>query len=161
MRHMQHVLRYLALPRTPELYAAQHEAAHIVVGVSLGLHLGKASAREWQDEGLTCGGYCWFAVPPGRCAWAEAVMVAAGVVWERATHPRTADATGLARYDWADLLSHVPSRHDAETCVRAAGALLAGLGVVHARVTRALLERDLTGADMARLARGERLTVDE
>ena len=87
-------------------------------------------------------------------------MTAAGVAWERAVAPAVADAEGPARHDWADLCGLVPSRHDAETCVRAAGALLAGLGPVHARVTRALLERDLTGADLDQLARGERITDD-
>ncbi len=145
-----------ALP-VPRLYAAQHEAAHITVGVTLGLRLGKASARLWYDEGVACGGYCWFAVPPRRCTWAETIMVAAGVAWERAVAPRTLDAVGLAQYDWADLLTRVPTRHDAEACVRAAAGLLRGLGSAHAAVTRGLLERDLTGADVEALARGERL----
>jgi hypothetical protein len=84
-------------------------------------------------------------------------MTAAGVAWERAIAPERCDEHGPARYDWIDLLENTPSRHDAETCVRAASALLAGLGVVHARVTRALLERDVTGDDIAALARGERI----
>lgn len=145
---------------TPSLDTAQHEAAHLVVGVALGLRLGRASAREWYDGGEHCAGYAWFPLPPGRRTWAQAVMVAAGVAWERAVAPGIEDARGVARYDWADLLASTPSRHDAETCVRAAGALLTGLGALHARVTRGLLERDLTGVDVAHLTEGGRLRLD-
>lgn len=82
---------------------------------------------------------------------------AAGVAWERAVDPATPDEDGAARFDWAELLAAVPSRHDAETCVRAAAALLAGLGSAHARVTRALLERDIGPEDIEAMACGERL----
>jgi hypothetical protein len=75
--------------------------------------------------------------------------------------PLQADETGYQREDWASLLEATPSRHDAETCVRAAAALLRTLGPEHARVTRALLERDLTGADLTALAHGERISVDD
>lgn len=136
------------------LEIAQHEAAHIVVGVALGLSLRRASARPWAEH----DGYCWFPLPPGRRTWADAVTGAAGVAWERAAHPRDADTEGYQRFDWAELLEAVPSQHDAETCVRAAAALLRTLGPEHARVTRALLERDLTGADLTALAHGERLS---
>lgn len=144
------------MPAQRSLEVAQHEAAHIVVGAALGLRLRRASALPWADG----EGYCWFPLPPGRRAWADAVTGAAGVAWERALAPNRADSEGPQRDDWAQLLAAVPSLHDAETCVRAAAALLAGLGAVHARVTRALLERDITGADVAALAHGERLSDD-
>jgi ATP-dependent exoDNAse (exonuclease V) beta subunit len=89
------------------------------------------------------------------------VTGAAGVAWERAAAPSVRDEEGLQCHDWAELLEATPSRHDAETCVRAAAALLAGLGAAHARVTRALLERDLGPADIAALARGERPSADD
>jgi hypothetical protein len=143
--------------RVRSLATAQHEAAHVVVGVALGLKLGRASATPYADG----DGYCWFPLPPRRRTWADAVTGAAGVAWERAVDPAVADADGVQRADWAELLAATPTRHDAETCVRAAAALLAGLGAAHARVTRALLERDLGPEDMACLARGERLTDDE
>jgi hypothetical protein len=136
---------------------AQHEAAHVVVGVALGLKLGRVSALPWADG----DGYCWFPLPPGRRAWADAVTGAAGVAWERAVAPAVGDAEGRQSADWAELLAATPSRHDAETCVRAAAALLAGLGGLHARVTRALLDRDLGPEDIAALARGERPSADE
>lgn len=149
------------MPAQRTLAVAQHEAAHVVVGVALGLRLGRASALPWAKGGDEGDGYCWFPLPPNRRAWADAVMGAAGVAWERAVAPCAADADGRQSADWAELLDATPSRHDAETCVRAAAALLAGLGAAHARVTRALLERDLGPDDIAALARGERPSADE
>lgn len=147
----------LLVPSKRSLAVAQHEAAHVVVGVALGLKLGRASALPWGDA----EGYCWFPLPPGRRTWADAVTGAAGVAWERAVAPSVADAEGVQCHDWAELLAAVPSRHDAETCVRAAAALLTTLGGAHARVTRALLERDLGPDDIAALARGERPSADD
>jgi hypothetical protein len=89
------------------------------------------------------------------------VTGAAGVAWERAVDPSTRDDEGPQRDDWAALLEAVPSLHDAETCVRAAAALLRTLGPEHQRVTRALLERDLTGADLTALAHGEQISDGE
>lgn len=154
------MLRYhMAAQRS--LVGAQHEAAHVVVGVALGLKLGRASAARWALDGVACEGYCWFPLPPGRREWADTLMRAAGVAWERAIAPAVADPDGPQCDDWAEILAYVPSRHDAETCVRAAAALLAGLGAAHARVTRALLERDLGPDDIAALARGERPSADD
>jgi hypothetical protein len=80
-------------------------------------------------------------------------MFAAGLAWDKAVRdPRE------NRADRAAVLQLVSTRHGLDTCVRAAGAMLASLGAVHARVTRALLSRDLTGADVAALARGERFS---
>lgn len=150
------------MPTQRDLAAAQHEAAHVVVGVALGLKLGRASARLWRaDDGELCAGYCFFPLPPGRREWAGAITSAAGVAWERALAPWESDERGYQAADWAELLEATPSRHDAETCVRAAAALLAGLGAAHARVTRALLERDLGPDDIAALARGERPSADD
>jgi hypothetical protein len=142
---------------TRSLRVAQHEAAHIVVGLALGLKLRSASALPSAE----CEGYCWFPLPPNRRTWADAVLTAAGVAWERAVDPNEPDNTGHQSSDWAALLEATPTRHDAETCVRAAAALLSGLGGQHARVTRALLARDLTGADVAAMAHGERLSADD
>lgn len=149
------------MPTQRTLAIAQHEAAHVVVGVALGLRLGRASALPWAVDGDEGDGYCWFPLPPRRRTWADAVTGAAGVAWERAVAPNVPDDVGVQRFDWAALLEAVPSRHDAETCVRAAAALLAGLGDAHARVTRALLERDLGPDDIAALARGERPSADD
>ena len=139
------------MPPRP-LDVALHEAAHVVVGVALGLRL-RCVVLE-SRPGWTWGGYAWF--PKGH-KHALALMYAAGVAWDRAMVApewRKAEDVRLVR-------ELAPGRGGLEACVRGAGAMLAGLGVAHARVTRALLEQDLRGADIAALARGERLTFDE
>jgi hypothetical protein len=134
------------------LDVAQHEAAHVVVGVALGLRIKRAEIDP-PRPGWTKSGGVWF---DGRCGTTEAwcIMLAAGVVWEQALHGHARGASG----DLAVLRSiYVCTRNRVRPFAVAASALLAGLGPAHARVTRALLERDLTGADITLLAQGERL----
>jgi hypothetical protein len=131
-----------------DLDTAQHEAAHVVVGVALGLRVSEVTidgprGDAWGWEGRRRRGW--------REAWA--LMYAAGVAWERA-HP-TGDPWA-ARHDLAAVKRLSSGRAGAEACITAAGALLATLGTAHRRVTLALLDRDLTGADVAAIARGER-----
>jgi hypothetical protein len=132
---------------------AQHEAAHVVVGVALGLRLDRAALAPAPDLDPHEGGAAWFIVGRNhRQAWA--LTVAAGVAWERA-------CTGVrwphgSSADSRILRGLVRGRHAREALIRAAGAMLTTLAPVHARVTRALLERDLGPADVAALARGER-----
>ena len=135
------------------LEVAQHEVAHVVVGVALGLRMDRAALAPAPDLDPHEGGAAWFRVERRhRQAWA--LTVAAGVAWERAVtgqrwpHGSSEDARILRRL--------VRGRHAREALIRAAGAMLATLAPVHARVTRALLERDLTARDVAALARGER-----
>lgn len=143
-----------------DLATAQHEAAHVVVGVALGLRLVDVRVTpddpHWHGE-ATFREHHW--ARSGARRTALALMCAAGVAWERAVDPHRGRYTAAS--DRAELRKLTRSRHDVESCVRAAGAMLATLGPAHARVTRALLERDLSGADVAALARGERLTPDE
>jgi len=131
------------------LLIAQHEAAHVVVGVALGLRLHLASALPADD----CLGYAWF--PWGGSSLGHALCTAAGVAWEVAV------GGDLHHADLADLRRIQRSASGVRCAVRAAAALLTTLGPVHARVTRALLERDLRGQDIASLARGERLSDGE
>lgn len=85
-------------------------------------------------------------------------MFAGGVAWERALgHGDPTDASCDLR--WCKRL--LGSNANVEASVRAAAAMLAGLGAAHARVTRALLERDLGPDDIAALARGERPSADD
>jgi hypothetical protein len=137
------------------LDVAQHEAAHIVVGTALGMRLRRAVLE--QVPGWEWSGGVWF---DGRASTTEAwgLMLAAGVAWEWAT---VGHARG-ARGDLAVLRSMgVPTRDRVRALATASGAMLAALGAAHARVTRALLARDLTGADIAALARGERIETNE
>jgi hypothetical protein len=139
--------------RTPAhtwLAVAQHEAAHVVVGAALGLRLVRA---ELAPADPRMDGVAEFRVAPHHAA-AWALTLAAGIAWERA-------ATGRRRPRGAALDARllrelVPGRHAREAHVRAAAAMLATMGGVHARVTRALLERAVGAADVAALARGER-----
>lgn len=138
--------------RKRSLDVAQHEAAHIVVGAALGMRMRRAVLEA--RPGWTWSGGVWF---DGRASTTEAwgLMLAAGVAWEFATAGHARGARG----DLAVLRSMgVGTRDRVRALATASAALLAGLGPAHARVTRALLERDLTGQDIARLARGERLT---
>lgn len=137
-----------------DLDTAQHEAAHLVVGVSLGLSLRRAviepAPQDWQAPG-----YCWFPRGVRRKRLALATMYAAGIAWENAIGNTEAETDArLCR-------ELVGSLHDVTTCVKFAGALLVTLAPIHTRVTRALLDRDLSGRDVVRIARGERLEREE
>ncbi len=133
------------------LQTAQHEAAHLVVGVALGLRFRRARVLRARP-GWTASGYCeWYGAPARP--FADAVMYAAGIAWEQALGDKDPEHySGDLRLCKATVgAAEVPA------CVRTARALLAHLSPLHARVTRALGERDLTARDVARLVRGERL----
>lgn len=135
-----------------DLETAQHEAAHLVVGVALGLRLRRAVVEPAPRPDWTAPGYCWFPVRGYtlRKRSALALMYAAGMAWEAGFgRPSITDAR-LCR-------QLVTSRQDVYALEKAARAMLIELAPVHKQVTRALLDRDLTGVDVARLARGERL----
>jgi hypothetical protein len=118
-----------------DLTDAQHEAAHVVVGVALGLRL----SRVWlgRDRRGTFGFTEWEPKP----FWREAdlIMTAAGVAWERR----------VGEIEWAgDDLRHlrkcgVRGNLQLTALERAAWAILESRPGIHARVTRALLEGDL------------------
>ncbi len=86
-----------------------------------------------------------------------ALMFAAGVAWEREVNGSDEHARG----DIAALRKmHVHTAGRVTVVARAAWALLRDLEREHARVTRILVDRDLTRADLAAWARGERLPVE-
>jgi hypothetical protein len=164
------------LPDEPRLLSvAKHEAAHVVVGVATGLTLREAviGVGPWPG-GLIRLGYVWFGKPGPRRREAFALMTAAGIAWDRKAGPMpkgdlaqlAAEAGceleegGFSGGDIAILREYTSGKHGAEACIRAAGAMLADLRVAHARVTRALMTRDLKGADIATIARGETLDED-
>lgn len=138
------------------LAVAQHEAAHVVVGVALGLRLreaviGDACLRRGAKR-ILVGGYTWF---PGakRVKWA--LTLAAGIAWDQSL----GDEPSRGDVAWLGRLGYRASSVDALSF--AAGAILETRGAAHARVTRALLSRDLKGADIAAIARGEPITEDD
>lgn len=127
------------------LEVCRHEAAHVVVGVALGLRLRKAVIGR-EGDAL---GYAWFTNHGSNMA--HAIMFAAGVAWDRLCNEgNSSEDAKLCRELVADDVT-------ARTCVRVATVMLAGLLPAHARVTEALLEKDLNAKDIAKLARGERL----
>ncbi len=124
---------------------AQHEAAHVVVGLALGLRLLRARVGEFKDGRDTLLGAAWFLPSDRRKAHAWALMYAAGIAWDRGMRHDPAHTTADTRH----CRRLVRSAHDVDTCVRAAAAILSGRMRAHARVTRALLVRDIT-PDVAR-----------
>ena len=134
-----------------DLETAQHEAAHVVVGCAVGLRLDRAAIGPWPGsrKSKPCDdamGWAEFFEVRGD-GTAQAIMIAAGIAWDRGLRfsPR------FSSYDWRECNKIVRGRRSVEACVTAAAAILAGRMSVHARVTRALLERDLTAADLAEI----------
>lgn len=134
---------------TRDLGVAQHEAAHVVVGTALGLRLRKATARRSKEA----YGYADFDLHFGTLE-ATAIMYAAGVAWERYV-------TGSERLAYGDKLAlrkmGFRSRASMQPLVVSAWSILSARSGAHARITRALAERDLRGGDLAAFVRGERL----
>jgi hypothetical protein len=125
----------------------------MVVGLAVGLRLERASVGEQPDpDAGWIAGAVWFSPKrhrQAREAWA--IMFAAGVVWDAGLR-----LPGLGRsYDAQQARLHCSGRRGYQAVCTAAAAILAGRMPEHARVTRALLERDLTGLDVVALCHGE------
>jgi hypothetical protein len=138
-----------------DLATAQHEAAHVVVGVALGLRLSSAVTGLRSDPywGRIAGATRFDGRYGSSEAWA--LMLAAGVYYEeRRGHPKDSagDRRLLRRY------GYWPGGH--ATLAAAAGAILESRREAWEAVTRALLERDITGADVERIARCEPLAAE-
>jgi hypothetical protein len=128
---------------------AQHEAAHVVVGVALGLRLIRVSLGEEKVGRHTYIGTTEWHPRPWP-AEAQRIMSAAGVAWER----RGGDLAHAAG-DLAMLRRERVVGSRLVAVERAAWAVLETRMGLHTRVARALLEHDLTGRDVSRMARGE------
>lgn len=125
---------------------AEHEAAHVVVGLALGLRLRRATIVPSPAPGPTGihVGYAWF--EHGRNYTAHAIMCCAGVAWERRP-----GGLGQSPADYALAKSSLRYKSDVETCVRIARELLDGRRRAQARVASELCDRDLTAADVEAL----------
>jgi hypothetical protein len=134
-----------------DLAVAQHEAAHVVVGVALGMRLRSATARATPNPRDPAEGFALFR---GGSATALGLMYAAGVAWDDALGEDSPADRKLIRELGFTL-------RDSRGLVRASRSMLRDLSPAHARVTRALLERNLGAADVARLARGEPLRTED
>ena len=122
---------------------AEHEAAHVVVGLALGLRLKRATIQPapYGRTGISIG-LAWFA--HDKRYLAVATMFAAGVAWDRRTgHDSSAD------YELA--LGTLKRRADVETSVRIAREMLDSRRRVHARIASELCDRDLTAQDVEAL----------
>lgn len=125
----------------------------MVVGVALGLRL-RVAAVGYQrlPDGCHVEGYAEFDKRGASDAWA--IMLAAGVYYEQRPGGSKAGAAGdlsaLRALCWRN-------ERRVRAYVIAAGAILESRRAAWDAVTAALLERDITGADIVRLARGEKL----
>ena len=111
------------------LDAAQHEAAHVVVGVALKLRLKLATIQTPEPE---WDGFTWF---PNAVGCAGALMYAAGIYWSRKVSLPWHAAGDL---DILKSLGH--SAADIKALSLAAGAILNDRLEAHALVTRALIQ---------------------
>jgi len=125
---------------------AEHEAAHVVVGLALGLRLRKATIKP-QPFGATgiALGLSWFA--HDKRYLAVGIMFAAGVAWDR----RTGFADETTHTDYELARATLRRRADVDTAVRLAGELLDGRRRMHARVASELCDRDLGPRDIEAL----------
>ncbi len=125
---------------------AQHEAAHVVVGVALGLKLREATINpSKRDRARGLVAYTLFRPTSNHEAYA--IMCAAGVAWEARQGFASAVDRRLIR-------EHFPASA-VRVFATAAAAILKEREAAHARVTEALLQGSISGADVARIAAGE------
>lgn len=135
-----------------KLADAQHEAAHIVVGVALGLRLRTAHIRTHRvGRFVYTGETVWDPAPWPREA--GLIMSAAGLAWERACGDLK-----TARSDTAELRrAGVRGNARVRVLERAAWSILEGRVALHTRLTRALLDGPVTWADIRAMIRGPAL----
>jgi hypothetical protein len=131
---------------------AQHEAAHVVVGVSLGMRLRRAALYTGWIDGDYASGYAWLT---GGSRETCCLMLAAGVAWDRAV----GNPAWWSAYDAREARALCSSRNGYDAMVRAAAALLGGMTAVHSRVTSALLERDIGHLDIVAICHGAEIDV--
>lgn len=130
------------------LAVAHHEAAHVVVGLALGLRLRRVVAGVHEvADGTLAQGYTQF---DGRFGSVEAwaIMYAAGSAWEK--------RNGDPGYAWADVARlrerGVKSAAAIAALEHAAWCILMRAADAHARITRALHdERELTRESLEEL----------
>lgn len=127
---------------------AEHEAAHVVVGLALGLKLRKATIEPTPiGADQIALGYAWF--EHGKNYLAHALMLCAGVAWERRP-----GGLGDSPEDYALAKHALRYKSDVETGVRLARELLDSRRRVHAKIASELCDRDLTAADVEALVLG-------
>ncbi len=123
---------------------AEHEAAHVVVGLALGLRLRRATIvpSPWGSRKVALG-YAWFG-GSSREGFARTIMYCAGIAWES----RPGGTPAAARADEIQARQFFTSQHDLACGVRIAREMLDGRRRAHARIASELCDRDLTSADI-------------
>lgn len=128
---------------------AEHEAAHVVVGLALGLKLGRASTTPSVEPNVgLVHGSVWFREGRGRMAMG--IMFAAGRAWEQR-------AGGTLWWAWRDTelaRRYLIGPANLKTAVKVAREILDGRRRVHAKIASELCDRDLTSADIEALILG-------
>lgn len=129
---------------------AQHEAAHMVVGLAVGLKIRRAVLHAKPCHGdFWEYGAVWFE-NRGATATQQALAFAAGCAWDRGMGEES-----VGDYQLLRRMRYLSREIDA--LVLSASAILSGRLAVHQRCARALYDRDLTAVDVARIVAGERL----
>ena len=125
---------------------AEHEAAHVVVGMALGLpfRAAKVGHEVWKDFEIL--GYTWFG---GRCKVAHGVLACAGIVWERKFGRNRVHASADRQNARGYLGSGV------RTGCKLANEILVTRTEILGRVARELCDRDLGPKELAAMVVGE------
>jgi hypothetical protein len=127
-----------------ERSTAEHEAAHVVVGLAVGARLKRATVRPVVLDVGPADGYAWFDVWEGGPA--DILIVAAGVAYERYAGNLT-----FARYD-LDALKEIGVKGVAlREAERAAWAILNTRWPAHELIVDALVDGDLTHRKVSQL----------
>ncbi len=129
-------------PPVLDTLTAEHEAAHVVVGLALGLKLVRAHVAHARPEHDSSEGFAWF--KPGRAYMAFGIMTCAGIAWEN----RPGGTPEYASFDMKLAKQVLRTNASVRTGVRLARELLDGRRRLHARVAAELCDRDLTAADV-------------
>jgi hypothetical protein len=135
---------------------AEHEAAHVVVGLALGLPLKVATLRKDVWRKIEIEGFTWFG--GYRRHLAHGITNCAGVVWESRPGGDPRSARGDLRLAREHLVSNVNGRSTraaVETGCRVAAEILKSRRGILARVARELCDRDLRPTELAEMVVGE------
>lgn len=130
---------------TARIDHAEHEAAHVVVGLALGLPLKIATLRQEVWRSIEIEGYVWFGAPSKRLA--HGIVACAGIVWES----KPGGSPTGARGDRALAAEYLGAPADVRTGCKIASEILRTRQTALARVARELCDRDLRPAELAEL----------
>jgi hypothetical protein len=135
---------------------AEHEAAHVGVGLALGLPLKVATLKRSVWQKIEIEGFVWFGDLRNRLA--HGVMACAGVVWEARPGGEPKGARGdltNARFFLQSVRRGSSLAANVQTGCKLAAEIMRTRQRVLARVARELCDRDLRPAELAEMVVGE------